>query len=181
MVTMSKKDKKETKKTDAQKNNKKGKETKDKKKINELQDRINELDAEVKEKKDKLLRTYADFENFKKRVEKQRCQDDLDIKQRYISELIDLKELLLRALDDEHPKEGLRLILKQIEQFFDQENISSIECLGKPFNHQQHHAVTSLEKDDCEDNIVIEEIKKGYLVDDQVLRPSHVIVSKKKK
>lgn len=181
MVTMSKKDKKESPKSNVKKTEKKGKEKKDNNRIKELEHTIDQLEAEVKEKKDKLLRSYADFENYKKRVEKQRCQEDLDIKKRYISELIDLKELLLRALDDDNPKEGLRLILKQIEQFFDQENITSIECMGKPFNHQQHHAVTTLEKDDCEENIVIEEIKKGYMVDDTVLRPSHVIVSKKKK
>ncbi len=180
MVTMSKKDKKDSLKSNGKQIKKKGKEKKDSNRVKELEHTIDQLEAELKEKKDKLLRSYADFENYKKRVEKQRCQEDLDIKKRYISELIDLKELLLRALDDNNPKEGLRLILKQIEQFFDQENITSIECMGKPFNHQKHHAITTLEKDDCEENIVIEEIKKGYMVDDNVLRPSHVIVSKKK-
>ena len=82
--------------------------------------------------------------------------------------------------DDEHPKEGLRLILHQIDQFFEQEHIKSIDCIGKTFDHKKHHAVTTVEKEDCEENTIIEEIKKGYVVDEKVLRPSHVIVSKKK-
>lgn len=181
MVIMKKKDKEKPKTSDAKKTKKKEEKTSENKKIKELELRIKDLEIEVNEKKDKLLRSYADFENFKKRIEKQRCQEDLDIKKKYISELIDLKELLLKALDDDHPTEGLRLILKQIEQFFDQEHVTSIECVGKPFNHQQHHAVTTLDKEDCEENTVIEEIKKGYMVDNKVLRPSHVIVSNKKK
>jgi molecular chaperone GrpE len=178
---MSSKEKKAPKKTDAAKEKKKTEGKKKQQKIEKLEEKIDDLQNELKEKKDKLLRSYADFENYKKRMEKERCHIVLDCKKKYISELIDLKELLLKALDDEKPKEGLRLILKQIEQFFDQENISSIECVGKPFNHQQHHAITTIEKDNCEENIVLEEIKKGYLVEDKVLRPSHVIVSKKRK
>ncbi len=180
MVIMTTKKKKKDKTDDDSNEKKKEKLTKDQKKIKELESHIEQLQAELKEKKDKLLRSYADFENYQKRMEKEHCQIKLDSKTKYISELIDLKELLLKALDDERPKEGLRLILKQIEQFFDQENICSIECVGKPFNHQHHHAVTTIEKDDCEENMVIEEIKKGYMVDDKVVRPSHVIVSKKK-
>ena len=83
-------------------------------------------------------------------------------------------------MNDENPKEGLRLILKQLEHFFNEEHISYIECIGKPFDHCLHHAVTTIEQEDCKDNTIIEEIKKGYMIDDMVLRPSHVVVAKKK-
>ena len=96
------------------------------------------------------------------------------------SKLLDIKELLLQALDDNDPKEGLRVLLKKLEQFLEEEHISYINCIGKTFNHSLHHAVTTIEKVDEENNIIIEEVKKGYMVDDQVLRPSHVIVVKNK-
>ena len=151
-----------------------------KEKIDSLEEQICEMESELKETKDKLLRSYADYQNFQKRVEKNLKQTETEIKQIYLSEFIDIKELLLKALQDEDPKEGLRLILKQIEHFFNEEHVSYIECIGKQFNHNLHHAVTTIEQDDCQDNTIIEEVKKGYKIDDTVLRPSHVVVAKKK-
>lgn len=149
-------------------------------KIDCLEDQLEETKNDLKETKDKLLRSYADYQNYQKRVEKNQKQKEIEIKQIYLSEFIDIKELLLKALQDENPKEGLRLILKQIEHFFNEEHISYIDCIGEQFDHNLHHAVTTIEQDDCEDNTVIEEIKKGYMIKDHVLRPSHVVVAKKK-
>ena len=105
---------------------------------------------------------------------------EFEIKKTYLSELLDIKELLLKALDDNDPKEGLRIILKQLENFLQLEHVKYIECIGKPFNHALHHAVTTIENQDKDDNIIIEEIKKGYLINENVLRPSHVVVVKNK-
>lgn len=149
-----------------------------KKQIRSLEDQINDLQEELKETKDKLLRSYADYQNYQKRVEKNLKQTETEIKQIYLSEMIDIKELLLKALQDDNPKEGLRLILKRIEHFFNEEQVYYIDCVGKPFNHNLHHAVTTIEQKDCKDNTVIEEIKKGYKIKDTVIRPSHVVVAK---
>jgi molecular chaperone GrpE len=151
-----------------------------KEQINSLEETINQLEDDLKETKDKLLRSYADYQNYQKRVEKNFEQTKAEIKQVYLSEFIDIKELLLKAIEDDNPKAGLRLILKQIEHFFDEEHVSTIDCIGKQFNHNLHHAVTTIEQDDCEENTIIEEIKKGYKIDETVLRPSHVVVAKKK-
>ena len=59
------------------------------------------------------------------------------------------------------------------------ENVKYIHCKGKKFNHKIHHAITTIEKENCKEDIIIEEIKKGYYVNDDILRPSHVVVSKK--
>lgn len=150
------------------------------KQINSLEDQIKLLEKELKETRDKLLRSYADYQNYQKRVEKNIKQKEKEIKQIYLSEFIDIKELLLKALQDDKPKQGLRLILKQLEHFFKEERVCYIDCIGKKFDHNLHHAVTTIEQENCEDNIVIEEIKKGYKIDDTVLRPSHVVVAKKK-
>ena len=145
-----------------------------------LRNEIENLSNEAKEQNDKLLRCLADFDNYKKRITKERQSSEFQMKKKYLLEILDIKELILQAKKDTNPKQGLRIILNQLDKFFESENIKYIECVEKPFDFEYHHAMTTVEKQDCEDNIIIEEIKKGYLVEDKVLRPSQVIVVKKK-
>jgi molecular chaperone GrpE len=153
---------------------------KETKKNDSLKKEIEQLKEEIKEKNDKLLRAIAEFENYQKRMKKELKHVEEQTKEKYVSELIDLTELLKKALEDEKPKEGLKLMLNNIERFFEKENIRKIECIGKCFDHNYHHALTTIEKNDCEDNTIIEEIKKGYIIGDKILRPSQVIVAKNK-
>lgn len=151
--------------------------TKNKENI-KLQEENKKLKQELEEKNDKLLRSLADIQNLQKRTQKEFLSTEIKTKQKYVSELIDLKELLEKALDDENPKEGLKSILKNIENFLEKENIECIDCVGKKFDHNLHHAVTTLDKKDCCDGEIIDEIKKGFKIGDVVLRPSHVVVAK---
>lgn len=146
-----------------------------------LKKEIKKLKHEIKEKEDRLLRSYADFQNLQKRMEKELQIKEEETKKKYLSELLDLNELLKKAYEDNNPKEGLKLMINNIQNFFEKEQIKSIECVGEKFDHNIHHAVTTIEKDDCEDEIIIEEVKKGFMINDKLLRPSHVIVVKNKK
>jgi len=146
-----------------------------------LKKEIDELKNQLKEKNDKLLRSIADFQNYQKRMQKELTICKEDTRKKYLEELLDLHELLKKAYEDEDPKEGLKLLINNIENFFEKEEIRNIECIGEKFDHNFHHAISTIEKDDCEDNTIIEEVKKGYMISDKLLRPSHVIVSKKKK
>jgi molecular chaperone GrpE len=154
------------------------KKEKTKKNIN-LKKEYEKLKIEIKEKNDKLIRTIADFQNYQKRIEKEFICHEQETKKKYLELLLDINELLKKAYNDNNPKEGLKLLINNIENFFQKEQIKPINCIGEKFNHNIHHAITTLEKNDCEDNIIIEEIKKGYMLDDKILRPSHVIVTKK--
>ena len=149
--------------------------------MNILKKEIRKLKQELKEKEDKLLRSFADLQNLQKRIERELTLKEEETKKKYLSELLDLNELLKKAYEDNNPKEGLKLMLNNIENFFKKEQIKSINCIGEKFDHNLHHAVTTIEKDDCENEIIVEEVKKGYMVDNKLLRPSHVIVAKKKK
>ena len=151
-----------------------------KQELNNLKDEINKLKQEAKEKDDKLLRSYANLQNYQKRTEKESQGKENETKKKYLSELIELKELLKKAYEDKDPRTGLKLMLKNLENFFEKEQIKYIDCVGKTFDHNIHHAVTTIEKNDCEDGTIVEEIKKGYLIDDKLLRPSQVIVAKNK-
>ena len=87
--------------------------------------------------------------------------------------------MLKKAYEDNNPKQGLKLLLNNINNFFEKEQIKPIDCIGECFDHNIHHAVSTIEKKDCEDDTIIEEVKKGYMLNDKLLRPSHVIVAKK--
>jgi len=149
------------------------------KKTNNLKKELKKLKQEVKDKEEKLIRNYADFQNFQKRIEKQLKINEEEIKKRYLTELIEIHELLKQAYEDKNPKQGLKLIINNIENFFEKEKIKYIDCVGKKFDHNFHHAVTTIDKDDCEENTIVEEIKKGYMINEKLLRPSQVIVVKK--
>jgi molecular chaperone GrpE len=150
-----------------------------KKKIKKIEKEVKVLNENLKNKEEKILRNYADFENYRKRSEKEIQNLNNEIKKKYILELIDINELLKNAIKDENPKDGIKIIIKNIEKFLINEKIRYIECIGKTFDHNYHHAVTVVDDEKYKDKTIIKEIKKGFLVDRDVLRPSHVIVSKK--
>jgi len=156
------------------------KSTSKKKHSDDLKKEIKKLKIILKEKEDRLLRCYADLQNYQKRMEKELQIKEEETKKKYISELLDLNELLKKAYEDNEPKEGLKLILNNIENFFEKEQIKSIKSVGQKFNHNLHYAVATIEKNDCEDETIIEEVKKGYTINNKLLRPCHVIVAKKK-
>jgi molecular chaperone GrpE len=137
------------------------------------------LKLEIKEKNDKLLRIIADFQNYQKRIEKELNCREQEVKKKYLEQLIDIHELLKKAYSDNNPKHGLKLLINNITNFLEKEQVIPIKCIGEKFNHNIHHAITTCEKNNCEDNIIIEEVKKGYMINNKILRPSHVIVAKK--
>ena len=151
-----------------------------KKTIKKYEKEIAKLKTQLKEKDDKYLRCLADFQNFQKRAEKELIGREEETKKTYILELVEFYELLKKASEDKNPKEGLKLLISNIEKFMEKEQIKPIDCIGQEFDHNIHHAITTIEKNDCEDNTVVEEVKRGYFVNNKLLRPSHVIVSKKK-
>ena len=149
-------------------------------KLKKLEEEKQKLQQELEEKNDKLLRTCADLQNYQKRTEKELLFREEETKKKYLSELIELHELLKKAYEDEDPKQGLKLILQNLGNFFEKEQIKHIDCVVKSFYHTMQHAITTIEKNDCEDNIILEEVKKGYMIKDKVFRPSQVIVVKNK-
>ena len=150
------------------------------KEIDNLKKEMHKLKNEIKQKDEKLLRSYADFQNYQKRMEKELILKEEEIKRKYLLELLDINEILKKAYEDKDPKGALKLMINNIESFFEKEKVKVINCVGEKFDHNLHHAVTIINKDNCEDNLIIEEVKKGYIIDDRLLRPSQVIVSKKK-
>ncbi|MAE13022.1 nucleotide exchange factor GrpE [Candidatus Woesearchaeota archaeon] len=136
------------------------------------------LKEQNKELTDHLQRLQAEFENSKKRAEKEK--EGAIIKEKHTLLLrflpfLDSFEEALKAHPDEIPE--IQLLYKQIKLIFEELGITSIEAKGKHFNLHYHDAVLQ-QPSDKEPNTIIEEIQKGYLHHNIVLRHSKVIVAK---
>ena len=162
---------------------------------------IEDMAAELKETRDdlehyrklyddtfnKLKYSLADFDNYRKNIEKQNALRILSVKADILSTVVNLREDFMRALDTlKHHKvdisilEGLTNILKNIDLFLEKENVLEIKALNNVFDPNFHEIIGfSYVEDDTEENIITKEIRKGYLLNDRVLRPSLVEVSKK--
>ena len=162
---------------------------------------IEDMAAELKETRDdlehyrklyddtfnKLKYSLADFDNYRKNIEKQNALRVLSVKADILSTVVNLREDFMRALDTlKHHKvdisilEGLMNILKNIDLFLEKENVLEIKALNNVFDPNFHEIIGfSYVEDDAEENIITKEIRKGYLLNDRVLRPSLVEVSKK--
>lgn len=135
----------------------------------------------------KLKYSLADFDNYRKNIEKQNALRILSVKADILSTMVNLREDFIRAIDTlKHHKvdisilEGLTNILKNIDLFLEKENVLEIKALNSAFDPNFHEIIGfSYVEGDVEENIITREIRKGYLLNDRVLRPSLVEVSKK--
>jgi molecular chaperone GrpE len=159
---------------------------------NELKNTKNELEhyrSLYNDTFNKLKYGMAGFDNYRKNVEKQNSLKILSIKADVLSVVVNIREDFMRAIDTIKQKkidnailEGLESILKNINIFLEKEGIKEIDSLNNSFDPNLHEIVGfsySDDSDGVQENIVTKEIRKGYLLNDRVLRPSLVEVSKK--
>ena len=148
------------------------------------------LEEEKKRSEDCLTRLkylQADFENFKKRSDRQIEEAKKYCTERLVTQLLDVQDELemaiktARTTESTRPLiEGVQMTLKKLRKVLEQEGVSPIECeAGKVFNPACHHAVSAAERDDVEACVVTEEVRKGYIMKDKVIRPSIVKVAVK--
>jgi len=150
------------------------------KEIDCLKQEIEKLKQELNEKNDKLLRSYADLQNYQKRIAKEiECSEE-EARNKYLLEIVDLYELLQKAYENSNPKDGIQAIIQNIQHLMEIEQIKPIDSLGRPFDRYYHYAISTVEKNDAQDGQIVDEIKKGYMVGNRVLRPSKVVVAKNK-
>ncbi len=146
---------------------------------------VKSIQAELADIKDKYLRLYAEFENYKKKVQKDREDLIKYSNESLIYELLPALDNLEMALKHSAEKNSESLIkgventLRELNRTLEKFGLTAIEALGKPFDPAYHHAMSQAERDDVESNTVVEEFRKGYLYNEKVLRPSLVAVSKK--
>ena len=147
---------------------------------------VEQLKEQLADQKNRLLRSLADFDNYKKRAAVEKEQFVRYANETIVAELLPVVDGFSRAMGaankmqaGEEMTKGLALIKKQLEDVLKKHGVAEIEALGKPYDANVHEAILQKEHDGPE-GMVIEEAQKGYTLHGRVIRPSMVIVSKKK-
>ena len=160
--------------------------------VNEPSNSLEELEAKILELKDQLLRTVADSENLRKRLEREKEQTRKFGIANFAKDLLSIADNLGRALDAAPNKGdvedqaienlvlGIQMTQQELQKAFDNNNIRKIDPLGEKFDYNFHQAMFEVEETDQEPGIVVQVLQPGYAIDDRILRPAMVGVAANK-
>ncbi len=151
------------------------------------EEKITQLETEVLELKDKLLRKAAEFENYKRRTENDQMNLLTYAAELFIQKLLPVVDDFERSLqhiedaqDIDAIKQGINLIYDKLMKVFQEQGIKKIDSVGKHFDVNYHEALMQRTDDSVESHTVLDEIEKGYTYNDKVIRHAKVIVSEEK-
>ena len=150
--------------------------------LEKLKEDLEKQEAETQEYISLSQRLQADFENFKKITDKQNKEIIKFANQNIIKEFLDCYEDFGRALEvenDENLREGIELTYNKFKDILKKEGVEEIPAKGEKFDLNKHEALMVQASDDVENGYVIEELMKGYMYKDKVLKYSKVIACKK--
>ncbi len=153
--------------------------------VGDLKEDLAKKEEEIRELNDKVLRAHAEFENFKKRVTKEKSDLLKYANEEIAKEMLRTVDNLEIALDhagednqSESIKEGIEIILKQLLQSLERFGVKGFNAVGERFDPTKHEAVVQVESAEHEPDTVVTESQKGYFLRDRLLRPALVTVSK---
>ena len=157
--------------------------------VKHLEKQLESAQKTADEEHDRCLRLSAEFDNYKKRMNRQMDEFRKYANESLLKDLLSVMDNLERALNLAEEKagekmpetfiEGVEMTLKEILKVLARYHVTPIEAMGKPFDPVFHEAVMQEATDKHPENMVINEFQKGYLIHDRLLRPSMVVVSKK--
>ena len=149
-----------------------------------LQEKVDKLEEELKQSEDKYLRLYAEFENFKRRKNKEIETNNVYKSQKVITEILPSLDNLERALQVESDNEEIKSLLKGVEMVYEgllnvlkSEGVELIETENAQFDPNYHHAVMQDEDSEKESGAIFDTFQKGYKLKDRVIRPAMVKVN----
>ncbi len=157
--------------------------------VDELKQKIEELEKKNKELEDKYLRELADFENIKKRLEREKMQAVSYANEEFARDLLPVIDSMDFAADSakkadsedneyaDKLKEGINLTIEQFKKVMQKHGIELIDT-KEGFNPHFHDAVMQVESEDHEEGEIVELLQKGYKIKDRVLRPAMVSIAK---
>lgn len=143
-----------------------------------------ELMKLAEENQQRFLRAQADFDNFRRRTLKEKEELGQYASMKLIGQLLPVVDNFERAVaaasvngDFESLAKGVDMIFRQLEQTLEQEGLKAMNVVGEPFNPEFHQAIMQVDSDEHEEGIILEEVQKGYILKDKILRPAMVKVS----
>ena len=160
-------------------------------KVDVLKDEVEALQEERDELNDRLLRKAAEFENFQRRMQREKKRRHRAGKERVIESMLEVLDDFERALDAaqdldeaddatsayESLKGGVEMVFRKFQDELQSLGVEPIEAEGEPFDEQLHEAMMRQPTDDAAPGTVVQEIRKGYTMGDKVLRHSRVVVA----
>ncbi|MEE8075647.1 MAG: nucleotide exchange factor GrpE [Candidatus Binatia bacterium] len=153
--------------------------------VDNLRQQLEAKELEAKQNHERFLRQLAEMENFKKRTAREKEETIKYGNEGLVRDLLPILDNLERAV--EHAQgggngkpllEGIEMILKSLLEVLQKHGVTQISAKGEPFDPQKHEAFAQVESEDLKANTVVEELHKGYLQFDRLLRPSLVSVAK---
>ena len=149
---------------------------------NEMYAELEEKDNLLKEKEERYLRMYAEFENYKKRTEKEKQNTALYAKADVVEMLLPVIDSMENAIAietaDENLKQGISLMFEQIRIFLEKNGVEEIGKVGEEFNPELHDAISIQEAENANSGEIISVFRKGYKIKDKIIRHAMVIVAK---
>ena len=149
------------------------------------EDEVEKLKAEIAELKDKYLRQVAEFDNFRRRTAKERIEMIQTAGKEVITSLLDVlddcdrAEKQLQASEDGLLKEGIQLVFNKLRNTLQSKGVKPMQTIGTDFNPDQHEAITEIPAPTEEmKGKIIDEVQKGYYMNDKIIRFAKVVVGK---
>jgi molecular chaperone GrpE len=157
-------------------------------KESDLVERLKAAETKAQENYDRLLRVTAEFDNYKKRADREMNDFRKFANESLVKEILPIVDNLQRALDVECTgnedvvhrfREGVEMTLKGLLESLERFGVVPLEAYGKNFDPNFHQAVYQEESEKHPDNTVSRELQRGYLLNDRLLRPAMVVISKR--
>ena len=149
-------------------------------------DKVKKLEAELEEWKNSYTRKLAEFQNFAKRKENEVAEMRKYASEEIVDKLLDNIDNLERAVDASKESqnfdsliEGVNMILNNLKHLLTEEGVEEIEAAGKEYNPYEHKAMITENKEELDDNMVVQVFQKGYKMKGKVVRPAMVTDNKK--
>ena len=154
----------------------------------DLESKLNAAQEQAQENYDRLLRLSAEFDNYKKRTSREMRDVVRYANEKLLKELLGIVDNLERAIDsanqdtpsDASLVEGINLTLNEVLKILQRYDVQPVKALGETFDPAFHQAMMQQEVEDQPANMVVQEMQKGYVMHDRLLRPAMVVVSKAK-
>ena len=146
---------------------------------------FNKLKQETAESKDKYVRLFAEFDNARKRMEREKLEFVKYANEELIVDLLQIVDSLEQSLkstgaDKDSLMKGIELVVKQFQDILKKNGVTPIDTKGQMFDHNLHEVLMQEESDQFNDGAIIEEFQKGYTLEGKVIRTAKVKIAKRK-
>jgi len=152
--------------------------------MNDLEERLVQEQEKAQEYLRRLKYLQADFENYRKRAEREAVEFAVRCNEKLVAELLCVVDDLGRALDCGKEADDVSALLKGVEMIhrnltcmLEKEGLERIDAVGKVFDPKFHEVVVKIPRNDCEEGLVLEEVRRGFMFKGRVLRPCMVNIS----